>query len=462
MSNLLTIHPEKFGLPAILQGKALQATILFVVALVFGGGGSGAGLLNLVVQLVALAIIALNPQATFDFFRHAPRHLALLVGAALLLPVFQSIPLPPSIWEVLPGRELVAESLALLGGHDTWFPMSLNVRRTMIAFLSLMPPLAILLLAWRFSEAEKRQLLLLIAAAGIFVVLLGTQQLATGNQHFVLFAETLGSKDLHGTFANHNSTGLFLGVTLCALIGAYPERTQGFAWPLGASAVAILLIVGLVLTRSRSSMALSVVPFVLFIFRIFQSRLSGKMSARAVMGIIGSIALLATGVAMLAHRNQQIQQSLTRFDDLQDARPLIWADSVQSIRRFWPVGSGIGTFDEVFQVDETLENLGPGRAARAHSDYLETALESGLLGIVLVGASILCILTTGASAVRRDIFASAPLAVFALLALQSILDYPMRSQTMLCTTGLMLALLIGSRSKSKEFRQAARRRDVAR
>lgn len=428
--------------PAFLQGKALQAAILLVVAFAFGGGGSGAGLANLVVQLVALALIAFNLRAFMTFFTQGPRFVACLVAATLLLPLAQSIPLPPSIWQVLPGRAIVTESFHLFGKDDAWFPMSLEVRRTLLAFLSLIPPLTILVLAWQLPETQKRQLLTLVAATGAVVVLLGTRQLVTGNRELVLFAEAYGTDDLHGTFANRNTAGLFMDIALCALIAVFPKERAGFKWVSASVAVAILLLVGLALTRSRSSMVLVTVPLAFLLLRVLRSRMISMMRGRTIVLTLMGVALLAGGLVFVAGDNQRLQRSFGRFENLEDRRPLIWADTMGSIKRFWPLGSGTGTFDEVFQVDETLENLRYARAARAHNDYLEASLESGLIGIVLILAWAGALSMGVRRAIRTDSLACASTAVFALLAFQSLSDYPLRSQTLLCVAGLMLALSI--------------------
>lgn len=434
--------------------KALQVAGLFVVAFAFGGGGSGTGLANLVVQLAALALLACNSQAFCHFFRKAPRFPVILIGAALLLPVLQSIPLPPVIWQNLPGRDLVTQSFQLLGNQDSWFPMSLEVRRTILAFFSLLPPLTIVVLTWKLPAAQKQQLLLFVVAAGVFMVLIGTQQLATGNRKLVLFAEAFGTTDLQGTFANRNSAGLFLDMALCALIGAFPRHRASLKWLLGAATVAVLLLVGIVLTRSRSSMTLAMVPFLFLAFRLYQAKIFGKLSWRLMAPAALGIVLLGGGIITLSAENQRIQRSFSRFEGMgnpDDRRALIWEDTLGSIKRFWPMGSGIGTFDEVFQVDETLENLRQSRAARAHNDYLETTLESGLVGIVLLAGWMVFLLMQSVRAVRLGGVFATPVPVMALFTFQSVLDYPLRNQTLLCLAGLMLAILIDASSAAQDI-----------
>jgi O-antigen ligase len=425
----------------------LTAAVLIVLGFLFGGGGSSAGAANLVVQLGALVALAFYPRAFLEFFREAPSVLTTLTAVTILLPLFQCVPLPPEIWHSLPGRALEVESLRVVGQQDDWMPFSLNVRRTFIAFLALLPPLAILILTWRANEADRRALLIVLVICGIAGVVLGTQQLAFGNREFMFYAEAVGSQDLHGTFANRNSAGLFVDIVLCVLIGLiWPKHLRSVSLARLALGVfiGVLLGLGLFLTRSRSSMSLVIIPaFMILIFlwrsrRVWLRKRSRTIALFAILGIVGLLGgLLAS--------NAQIQRSLVRFDSLQDARPSIWGDTRSSIARFWPLGSGIGTFDEVFQLDESLEHLGPGRAARAHNEYLEVTLESGILGPVLIGGWVVILALATWRGVREATDGGLRLAasaVFVLLALQSILDYPLRSQALLCVAGLMLGILI--------------------
>lgn len=418
------------------------------MAVIFGGGGSGAGLSNLVVQLAALVAIAFHRQAFFDFFTQAPRGFAVLIAATMLVPLLQCIPLPPVVWHGLPGRDLASQSLALVGQQDTWIPFSLNVRRTIIAFLALVPPLAILILTWRASDDDRRTLLTLLVACGVFEVVLGAQQLAFGNRHVIFYAEAFGTQDLHGTFANRNTAGLFADAALCALIGLLWHRHHSSLFLGLSGGAAALLAVGLLLTRSRSSITLGIIPLTMLPIYLwsFGAQIVSKRS-RIVALIVVAVILAVSTLALAS--NERIQHSLSRFDSLQDARPAIWQDAKSSISRFWPVGSGIGTFDEVFQVDESLENLSPGRAARAHNEYLETVIESGILAPVLIVSWMMMIAVAARTSARmakdRGPLATA-LTFFALLAFQSVLDYPLRSEALLCVAGLLLGFLIARTS----------------
>ncbi|MBH0114337.1 O-antigen ligase family protein [Novosphingobium sp. YJ-S2-02] len=439
-----------------MRQPAGQAALLLIVALLAGGGGSQAGIANLLVQLVALALLAINLPHVLTFFAAAPRAAAALIAASLLVPLLQSVPLPPALWQALPGRELVSSSLELVDAQGAWMPFSLNVRRTLVAFFALMPAFAMLVLLWQLPERHLRKALVGVALAGGFVVLLGAQQLALGNRKLVFFAQVYGSSDLQGTFANHNSAGLFLDIALCALVGALPTRRGKPATYLGAAVLGGLLLVGVVLTKSRSSMALLIVPAALFVLQALRIWASAGISRRGIIAALGASVLVLGGLGALALTNERVGASLSRFDDLQDARLAIWTDGLGAAGRYWPLGAGVGAFDEVFQASETLETLSPGRAGRAHNDYLEAVIESGVVGIALVLGWLALLGLVCFKGLRMGGPALAWVGTFALLALQSILDYPLRNQTLLCFAGLMLALAL--RTLSGNSAQGAKTR----
>lgn len=425
---------------------------MLLICIVFGGGGSGAGLFNLTVQASALAVLAINFELVTGFVGRAPRFAVALVLVTALLPLLQTIPLPPAVWQALPGRAVVSESLQLVGGQDGWRAFSVVSQRTLVAFFALVPPFALMVLTWDLPAADRRKFMMAIVGGAIFVVLLGAQQLALDNRNLMLFSETYGSRDLQGTFANRNSAGLFLDVALCALFALLPfgKRKPARMW--GGAGIAALLLVGLLLTRSRSSMVLVIVPFLYLAFRVWRAGVFSRLSKWVVIASLTGMAVLAAAGIGLVSDNRRIQASLGRFDELQDVRPLIWADAMGSIKRFWPLGSGIGTFDEVFQLDESLENLGPGRAARAHNEYLETALESGIPGLALVAAWGVLVALSAWRAIRQGGDALMAVAVIGLFALQSILDYPLRNQTLLCIAGLMIAFMLGAHGRRGDRR----------
>ena len=118
---------------------ALAAVLVFAIA--FGGGGSKYGMANMLVQLAALAALAFNREAFFEFWKSAPFALKALTGLSILLPALYLVPLPQSVWSTLPGRDLMAKSYELVG-REGWASASVEPVRTLLALTALIVPLA--------------------------------------------------------------------------------------------------------------------------------------------------------------------------------------------------------------------------------------------------------------------------------------------------------------------------------
>lgn len=430
---------------------ALAAVLVFAIA--FGGGGSKYGMANMLVQLAALAALAFNREAFFEFWKSAPFALKALTGLSILLPALYLVPLPQSVWSTLPGRDLMAQSYELVG-REGWASASVEPLRTLLALTALIVPLALLTIGWSASRERLVQVGWIAVALGLVNMLIGIPQVLTNSEVGVLYPENPMPGVLFGTFANRNSTGLFLVGTLAlaALLPALPQfRRQELLVRAGACA---LLLVAIMLTRSRTALVLALLPLGLVGLRVLLARTTQGKSGLWVA--LGGIALIAgTGAIVAVAAPGRVGAVLERFDDADtDARAYIWEDAVYSVDRFWPLGSGTGTFDDVFQLDESLENLTLRRAGRAHNDYLEVAIEAGIPGLTLVAAWILLLGWLAWRARRssdRWVAWSGGAALLAI-ALQSITDYPLRNLSLLGFAGFALLILVRFGSSAREDR----------
>lgn len=418
-----------------------------LIAFAFGGGGSRFGLANLSVQLAAIAALALHRDGAARFVQQSPRAVLLLIAATLLLPLIQLLPLPPMMWAALPGRDLVARSFDL-AGPTGWMPMSVNPLRTLLALSALITPLAILIVGWTLPRNRLIDLGWLVAGLGIVTTLLGLVQLGATDGSATIFGARNPGSILLGTFSNRNSTGLFLVFAL-ALAALLPAPRPHPALLLVRLAVCTLMLLAIFLTRSRTALVLALLPAALGAIRAvwwgLQHRKHSGQPGRAVAIALAGLAAAALGMAALVVTAPgPIGAALERFEAEDDPRRYIWDDGTFTATRFWPAGAGMGTFDEVFQVDESLENLTQRQAGRAHNDYLEVAIEAGAagLGLVLAWIVMLTWLTWRARVSSHRWSAWAGSAFLYALALQSITDYPLRNQTILACTGFALLLLV--------------------
>lgn len=429
-----------------LRSPLAHLQMLLGLALVLGGGGVASGLNNAVIQLAALAIMVWHRPLVFRFLRAGPRALVALVLASMALPLAQILPLPPFVWHELPGREPVLEAHRLLGlAPDAWIPLSLDRARTLVAFLGTLAPAALIIVGTSLRREDKAQLAWMLAGAALVALLLGAFQLTTANTSGLLHAISPKPDVLYATFANRNSTAM-LFVLAILLLAAVPMY-RGRAGVLLGSAGIGLLFLGAVLTQSRSGMALAGVALSFVVLRL----VLGFRQARRGGAVIGSRPLAAAGlfamalVAMAgasAISGGRAADSIARLTSNETDRPEIWDDAVHAARAYWPVGSGMGTFDEVFQLHESLEHLSPRRAGRAHNDWIELAIESGIAGLALAGAWLVWCLgaVIGGRPETLWLRIGAGVAVMCIAA-QSLLDYPLRNQTILCVAALLVVLL---------------------
>lgn len=442
--------PDRVDRPSIIHAASIALALLLAIAVIAGGGGSMAALPNLAVQLTALIVLGLHRRSAAGFVRSAPLGLRWLVAATLALPLIQLVPLPPSLWIGLPGRDLLAGSLDLAGGRS-WYPMSLEPARTFLGATGLLAPFAVLAIAFGLSPHRLASLQAALVGLGVAAALFGSLHLHNDHWGDLYAWQRPLPGILVGTFADRNGAALFFVGCLLLLIGlpAYPRSPM---WRFAAVMGGAFLALAVVLTGSRTGMALLALPAVLGCWRAVRSYGPGNKVALALAG--GALlAAIAVGLIAVGSSGGRLATSLDRFGESDGMRAEMREDAVFAAQHFWPVGTGIGTFDAVFQVDESLEYVSPRRAGHAHMDYYELAIEAGLAGLVLLAGWLGWAAWLGWRAVRRPgAWAARAAVLFAAgIAAQSLLSFPLRSQAMLCL--LAFAIVLMARSPVVETRE---------
>ena len=416
---------------------SFQISILLVAALALGGGGVAYGLANLAVLIFALVVLALHRATFAQFWISAPLPLRALAAASIALPLLQLVPLPPAIWSSLPGRALAVEARQAVGDHG-WHAMSLAPHRTLVAALGLVVPITLLSLGHSLDGPGRERVRRTILAMGVVNILIGAVQVTSNGASAIIYPENPMPGVMFGLFANRNTIGIFLvaclALTVLPRLRRHSETRKWFTLGLAA-----LFVTGVVLTGSRSAIVLALLPIGLAVLR--------RAFSRSRMGVLVLGTAAVIGVAALTVLPQtRVHESLQRFEQVDDTRTDIWPDATAAAARYFPVGAGMGTFDEVFQVDESLEHIGTLRAGRAHNDYLEIAIEAGIAGLVILASWLALVgwLTLRASGRRKRWEAWSGSMVVAAIALQSLVDYPLRTQAMLAVAAFALVLLTAS------------------
>jgi O-antigen ligase len=424
---------------------------LIAVALLFGGGGAPAPLPGLIVELAALAALVaalwLGPGDT-----PWPRRALVFAAALLALPLLQLVPLPPALWRALPGRATEAAALDLIGAGGRWMAWSVSPPRTLASLLALLVPAIALVLAARASPRRRRPALVAVAAIGGLGVVVGAAQLAGGDSGVLRFYAESHAGYLTGFQANRNAEADVLLIAMLALAALDAGAPQG-SRPRRAVVWAGLALfgVGVLLTGSRAGIALGVAVaggIVVWRARAVLQRPGARAKLALGFGAIAALASLLVG-------NDVARRMAARFAQGGDPRPELWTDTLYAIGQYWPLGSGLGTFVPVFVAAERLEVVDPSRPNRAHNDFLELALEAGAPGLALL-ASLAAWLAwrwasrmrgAGSPAERAElVFAGGTLA---LLALHSVVDYPLRSMSLAALAGVATGIILASGTRPR-------------
>lgn len=401
---------------------------------------------------LALAVAALFMDRT-PFTDRAAMRTARPVGLFLLLTIglvlMQLVPLPPALWQSLPGRGLLTQAALLTQQPQPWRPLSIVPGMTWNAASSLVVPVAVFVLMAGLSERERRWLpgvLLVVITASM---LLGLLQFSGAGFENPLINDTPGQ--VSGMFANRNHMALFLALgCLIAPVWAFPAGGRAGLRPLVALGLTALFLLTILATGSRTGMALGVLALVvgpLAVHREIRRMLHGR--ARWILPAIIVALLVAVGglilLSLMAGRAASIDRVFS-VDAGQDMRrlglPIVW----DMVREYFPWGAGIGGFDNLFRMHEPFHLLKLSYFNHAHDDFLEIALDAGLPGLVLLLAAIVWGVIAAIRAWRSSSAggSEAKLAslMLLLICIASVVDYPARTpmmMTLIVISGLWLS-----------------------
>jgi O-antigen ligase len=427
-------------IPRIGDGAFLPyAGMVVVLAMLFGGAARQGLWPDAIVQLAAL------PLLPWALFRLAPSTLGRAGQSALVLlcavvawPVMQLVPLPPTVWSLLPGRAEIAAAYAAAGMAAPWIPVSLDAAATWRALLSLLPAVAIFLATLALDQRKRRVLIALILTTAFVSVLLGLLQTMGGPESPLRFYAITNRERAVGFFANANHDAAFLCATIPFIaawaIGLVLDRRDGRT--VGLILLVLLLIVvviGVALTRSRAGIALMLIAGLGALLLAWRDS-RGRSSRRLVQIAIGGNAvavLLAFQFGFLA-----LMQRAEESAVIEDIRWPVAAVTGQAAIANMPFGTGFGTFVPVFERFAPRSLVMERYVNHAHNDWLELWMTGGVPAMLLLLGFLVWFAVAGArpwraAAPDAPVFdralARAATIVITLALVHSAFDYPLRT-----------------------------------
>jgi putative inorganic carbon (hco3(-)) transporter len=437
-----------------------NATLAYIVLVLLLGGASAAGHgANLVLQVLGAGLIAWS----FYAGRETRMGLRAFAVAFAVLAAVQFLPLPPALWSALPGRDFVVQGYALLGMPAPWLTLSLAPWKSLASLAWWIPALAILLsMRARGAPTTRRAVLAVGIVAGAAAILGFVQQ--TSGAGYIYRITNYGAGP--GFFANSNHQGSFM-LTALALVAALAvaqpigARRRGLATRQMLIGLCALLVLGVLVSGSLACLTL-MVPVLAAVCFIVRPDWRIPLPAVAGLGVAGLIGFVA-----LLYRGAISNDLLGRGAVSSAGRAEYFAHGSQALLDFAPVGSGLGTFLEVYRRYENEDRVTTVYGNHAHNDLLELLMDTGLFGLTALGLFLAWFLPrawrlwTG----RRDNpLALAASVVIGVELVHSLVDYPLRTAAMSSVMALACVILVRPREAAEERtgRSGARTREEPR
>lgn len=380
--------------------------------------------------------------------------------AMLLLAVTHLIPLPPAVWMSLPGRHLISEVDSAAGLGLVWRPLSMDPRWTWNALWSLFVPLSVMLQAIQLDREGRVFTLKVLVVIGVSSALWGIGQILGPNQNALYIYPVTNHGTPVGFFANRNHHAVFLACCVPLAFVWLRDLSAGRAsnssarylrLAAGLSVIALLGLIVLV-SGSRSGLLtftagllLSLIWLSPFLMRHAGPRGRIAGSWKAALSFLLCMVALAV-IAIEKDRALAIYRLAGDNADT-DLRVRILPTVFEMIERYMPFGSGLGTFETVYLIDEPDSLLVPSYTNHVHNDWLELIATAGIPGIALFLWAIMtwCLALWRqrgpvATGVERDALVAA-LIIGLILAVASLSDYLLRVPSVFALAALVATLL---------------------
>jgi O-antigen ligase len=331
-----------------------------------------------------------------------------LLVAFHALVVLQLVPLPVGLLKVVsPGSFAFYDSLAMLP-LTGWRPISVNPADTGrgLAFLAGFSLLYVAVYREFQEERWRRRLCATVVAAGATLSVVGLVQAASLAPTLIyglwrprwdwgVFGPYVSKNHFAGYIAMAAPLALaFAAEALVTLSQDWRARRVGWISMGGPSgnallrrgAVAMLLVVGLLASRSRGGLLAFVLSALTLPLALRQRRAG---AALVVTAIALGVAWVGTGGGTLG---------AFRVRGLHSGRLGLWADIIPMLPRFPVFGAGFNAFGTAYMAYQTVNRY--EWYGEAHDEYLQALVDTGLVGAALATALLVTLFRRAVRAAR--------------------------------------------------------------
>lgn len=352
----------------------------------------------------------------------------------------------------------------LLGQPEIWRPLSLTPSQTVNSLLAMSIPIAATLLVAQSASEDQPDLLLVIVGIACASAALGLVQIFSGPDSVAYLYRITSPDAMVGLFANRNHHAIFLAC--CLPIVAMLLRDEFMRKRKREFVRGILAIIGLALAAvttligSRVGLVAGAIAFVVgyvVVLSAWRSRTDRGHTAKSAMPPMAKRALpyappvlmaALLGLALWFSDRTTGLSRLVERDIAADLRVQAWPTIEAMITKYWVLGSGLGSFPDVYKMFEPDKLLQPSYFNHAHNDWAELTMTGGLPFIFIVLAAGVWIFRSIATRGTRNLIKGyrgdirlAALVALLLLAMANFFDYPLRVPSIQVMAIILIVLL---------------------
>jgi O-antigen ligase len=368
-----------------------------------------------VLEIIGLAMIAyLGWMPARPSLERVPATLRWAAALMIVVPLVQVRPVPMAWWAMLPGHGPFAQVLESAGEATGWRPMTLHATATQYSWLVLVPCVAIFLAMGRLDRTRVRRLAMVFAVVACMEALLGVFLAGSTPGSAIHLGNPYGGGAATGTYINKNHFAGLMAMALPVLLALWAiemlpvvthrgevlrehprNADMKFAMRAAFSALTVMLLLALLLSRSRAGISAGMLAFALAIVALVWK--SATLQVKVVLALLAAGALFLAGSFGLT----PVMERFAPDEVAQNAGGrwhLTMASLVAAID-FMPLGSGLGTFADVFRRYQGGGII--GFADHAHNDYAELLVELGIAGAGVIVLFFIAYATRWPAVLRR-------------------------------------------------------------
>jgi len=356
-----------------------------------------------ILSMTALFAFMISSMKNKEEIHAVPGIIPLLLF--LLFILIQIIPLPAQVIKFLsPSAFDIHRNAAGIIGSSPWMTISIHPHATVLEFLRYSSYVAFYILTvqlLRDKDVLKKTIIVIIIFGGLlsFSSILQfylTKDMALWFRHVPHNSMIVGPYICHnhyaalmamifpvalGIFFFHRPrfyhTSLFRGI-----VEILSQEKANIHILIGAAV--ILMVSSIFVSVSRGGMISTCLSLIFFSYLLVKRKISRGNTLLLIFVII---------ITTLSVTWFGWDQILDRFARLKNAQGIIyesrldfWKDSRHIIKAFPATGSGFGTFVDIYPSHQTIS--GDLTLVHAHNDYIELAVEGGLISLLFAAAFI--------------------------------------------------------------------------